>query len=454
MVQRKGISLVGLLLRYAMFCIVSVVGVIFIWWISLTLALNSGFIMPANAGEKAAQMAAKQLQEKGKFDNTLIPGLCDYVFWGKDDEVIASSLRKNERAMKEAIKFREEGYNSTSRYHLLVELKDGICILQYNFKLPYTSKNLHGVLPDFQLLSIGISCMLLILILMIITGRYAKVLKCQLEILKKATVQIKEGDLETVFGQTQIKEYDAVLEAMEELKSALKKSLLKEWYLEHSLMTQTVALAHDLKTPLTVIDGNGQFLQETELNLEQRECLEAIMRNVKHAKEYVDTLNDLSRVRELGQIQKENIDGKILVEKITQTAKEICKIYHRQVEITCDELPNLYLMPREVLRAIANILENAANYSEADLPIKIVVKWESPYVWVIVEDSGKGFSKQALENAKKLFYTENISRSPAGHRGIGLAFTESIVSQHQGELILANNESGNGKVTLKLKGEL
>lgn len=454
MEQRKGISLVGLLLRYAMFCIISVIGVILIWWISLTLALSSGFIMPANVGEKAAQMTAQKLQEKGEFDETLIPDLCDYVFWGKDDTVIASSLRKNERDMKEAIIFKEEGYNSTSRYHLLVELKDGICILQYNFKLPYTSKNLSRVLPDFQLLSIGISCILLVIILMVITGHYAKVLKCQLEILKKATVQIKEGDLETVFEQTQIKEYDAVLEAMEGLKSALKKSLLKEWYLEHSLITQTVALAHDLKTPLTVIDGNGQFLQETELNLEQRECLEAIMRNVKNAKEYVDTLNDLSRVRELGQIQKEKIEGKILVEKITQTAKEICKIYHKQVEINCDELPTLYLMPREVLRAIANVIENAAHYSEADLPIKVGVKWESPYIRIIVEDCGKGFSKQALENGKKLFYTENISRSPKGHRGIGLAFAENIVSQHQGELILANNELGNGKVTLKLKGEL
>lgn len=453
MEQRKSINLITLLLRYAGFCIASILGTVFLWWLVLSIAINSGFVMSANSAERAASEAASKLRESGVFRADLVPSLCDYVFFDKSGEITATSVGRNKKALEKAINFKERGYNSPDRYHILVELKDGVCVLQYTFKMPYASERLRSVLPDFQMLSIGISLLTVVMLLAGITGHYVGVFKRQLKVLEEAAIQLKDGDLESDFARSGIKEYDRVLNAMEQLKAALKESLLEQWDMEHSLIAQTTALTHDLKTPLTVIDGNGQLLEETELTAEQQQCLEAIMRNVQAAQEYVGTLNWLSANRGTDSSQKENIEGAWFKEKVMQTAREICRVYGKQIEFTFDELPKLYLKPKEVLRAAANMTENAAAYSRTDLAIKLTLKWQVPYLYLTVEDSGPGFTKQALENGTKLFYTENISRTQNKHKGIGLAFAKSVAQQHQGKLILENTAAGHGKVSLSLKVE-
>ena len=54
------------------------------------------------------------------------------------------------------------------------------------------------------------------------------------------------------------------------MKESLKASLEQQWKAEQMQKEQIAALAHDLKTPLTVIQGNADLISETELNEEQR----------------------------------------------------------------------------------------------------------------------------------------------------------------------------------------
>ena len=95
-------------------------------------------------------------------------------------------------------------------------------------------------------------------------------MRTQLSPLFEATRQVAEQNLDYEVGHSKIKEFEDVLCSFANMKDNLKISLEKQWNAEHLQREQIAALAHDLKTPLTVIQGNIDLINETELDDEQR----------------------------------------------------------------------------------------------------------------------------------------------------------------------------------------
>ena len=79
---------------------------------------------------------------------------------------------------------------------------------------------------------------------------------------------------------------------------------------------QIAALAHDLKTPLTVIQGNADLISETELDEEQRLYAEYISSSSKQMQLYIRTLIDISRAATGYQLHMEDIDVLSYVEQL------------------------------------------------------------------------------------------------------------------------------------------
>ena len=79
------------------------------------------------------------------------------------------------------------------------------------------------------------------------------------------------------------------------------------------------------------------------------------------------------------------------------------------------------------------------------------VQSNNGFVEISVTDEGTGFSKEALCHAQEQFYMGDQSRNSKLHFGMGLYITNSIMEQHNGQLILENSkETGGAKVTMKL----
>ena len=70
--------------------------------------------------------------------------------------------------------------------------------------------------------------------------------------------------------------------SLEKMKAALKDSLQQQWESEQQKNRQISALAHDIKTPLTVVRGNAELLAEGELKEEDQECVLEILKNVDY----------------------------------------------------------------------------------------------------------------------------------------------------------------------------
>ena len=96
-------------------------------------------------------------------------------------------------------------------------------------------------------------------------------------------------------GHSKIREFEDALCSFSNMKDNLKISLEKQWHAEQLQREQIAALAHDLKTPLTVIQGNIDLINETELDDEQRLYADYITESSSQISIYIKTLIDISR---------------------------------------------------------------------------------------------------------------------------------------------------------------
>ena len=109
----------------------------------------------------------------------------------------------------------------------------------------------------------------------------------------EATGSVAKQNLDFEVGHSNIKEFEDVLLSFSRMKESLKASLEQQWEAEHMQKEQIAALAHDLKTPLTVIQGNADLISETELDEEQRLYAEYISSSSEQMQLYIRTLIDL-----------------------------------------------------------------------------------------------------------------------------------------------------------------
>ena len=100
-------------------------------------------------------------------------------------------------------------------------------------------------------------------------------------------------------------------------------------------------------------------------------------------------------------------------------------------------------------RAVVNLLDNAVRYTPAGGQIFLSVTAEKDAVAIAVEDTGPGFSAEALAKGGQAFFTSDASRPQEGHLGLGLFFVRQTARRHGGTLELANTGRG-ARVVLTL----
>ena len=102
-------------------------------------------------------------------------------------------------------------------------------------------------------------------------------------------------DLDFEVKNSDVKEFNEVLISISNMKIALKESLMMQWHMEKEKKNQICALAHDIKTPITIIKGNAELLKETQLCQEDREFTDYIINNADKVEKYISILIDISK---------------------------------------------------------------------------------------------------------------------------------------------------------------
>ena len=456
--MKKTISLRALLFRYLLSTAVLCLGLGLVWLFGFGILLNCGFILPASsAAEACSRTAAQVLSEMtaDTFDGTRLDPLCRYALFPARDSIAVLDTNMDDWHLERALNAKMGGSGNLgyTQYHIQTTLADGsVCLLQYDYSVPYADARLQQKLPDFQSCYIALLAAALILTAWCNTRRTARRISADATRLQQACGRIMDGELEgEAFGRARIRELDAALAAMQTLREHLAQSLRDQWAAEEQRAEQIAALSHDLKTPLTVISGHADLLLEEDLPPQARESAAAVRRGCDTA---VGCLADLRAAAAPGAAAhepKELLDAAEFLARCGESGRALCTGAGRKFRLL-NRLPagtRLQAQPHRMARAVENLLDNAVRFAPPGGTVTLEARLEDHRLVFGVTDTGPGFSPEALRKAGRLLYTGDAARHDA-HQGLGLYTARQVAAAHGGGLDLRNAPTGGGCAELWL----
>lgn len=438
--------------RFLFMLLVGLFGAVAIPFLLVTVSTTLGLTTYGDYSEIRANELAPILAATPDLSDVQIPMGIEYALLDKNYQLIETTLDENE--LEQAMRYATTGasdQNLQKRY-LLVTRENEYVVLQYYISAQYTNEWMNEHLPSPDILLIVLIAAGGILVCLLLTTRFAKKLRLQLVPLFEATSEVAKQNLDFEVGHSNIKEFEDVLISFSHMKESLKASLEQQWKAEQTQKEQIAALAHDLKTPLTVIQGNADLICETELDKEQRLYAEYISSSSEQMQLYIRTLIDISRAATGYQLYMEDIDLPAYIKQLQEQIDALCQTKKIGLQVQIEHLPAVLSVDKLLLeRAIMNVVNNALDYSPQDSSILISMTGSKGSLQISVTDAGPGFSQEDLLHAEEQFYMADRSRSSNLHFGMGLFITKSIVQQHGGQLILSNSEkTGGAQVTISI----
>ena len=446
--------LFGYLVRTGLACL----GMAAVWFALVLVLIKAGFILPAYSGSDATLQAMELLpaMSADHFDPDALPELCRWVLLENTAPDAAASCRDvlatnmTDAQLDLALVQGTPPFNT--QFYRDVLLIDGtLCRLQYDFSVPYTNPALRQLLPDFQLLWLGMLVLALAGVIAWSTRRTGRLLRAEAARLTDACRRLAAGDLAGPMpGRSPVREFDEALRTMESLRDGLAASLKAQWAMEQQRSEQIAALAHDLKSPLAVIQGNAELLAEGHLPESQRQPVGAILRDAERAGQYLAALR-AAAADELSPAPPRPVDATAFAGALAETGRALCAPLGVHFCFRNLFVPGATLMLREqaLHRAVENLLANAARFAPKGSCVTLACRMEGGFALFAVQDEGPGFPPEILRQGGQLFSTGDAARAD-GHQGLGLWFARKAAQRHGGSLLLANPGAGGALAVLRL----
>jgi two-component system, OmpR family, sensor histidine kinase CreC len=243
------------------------------------------------------------------------------------------------------------------------------------------------------------------------------------------------------------REVNALYHALETMREALEGRR----YVEH--FTQT--LTHEMKSPLAAIRGAAELLEE-EMPVEQRRrFLENIRAESQRAERLISRLLELAVVESRSHLDAtEVIDLAGVVESAIEEARPAAENGRVRVELVVPVERAKVTGDRFILgAAVANLLENALEFSPAGGMVRVTVEQSAGEVRLHIDDEGPGLPEYAKEKVFERFYSLRHHHSGRKGTGLGLNLVKEAADLHRGGITLVNREEGGARATLRLPCE-
>ena len=204
-------------------------------------------------------------------------------------------------------------------------------------------------------------------------------------------------------------------------------------------------IAHDLKTPMTSVQGFASALRDGKIKPEeQEEIFDIIYKKSHHMNELIETLFMYSKLgTENYTLNRQYTNLCVLVRDLV--AVHYSEFEDRDMELLIgipEEPVVCQIDEKEFRRAVNNLIVNAYKHNPKKTGVMIKIQAEKESVFVTVADSGKDISEEFAETMFKPFVCGDDSRTSGNGNGLGLAISAAIVEKHGGKLYLKNNIDG------------
>lgn len=279
---------------------------------------------------------------------------------------------------------------------------------------------------------------------------YQKKLKIPIAQLQNGVEKIQEDNLDFHVEYNEDDELGQLCCSMEKMRSELwqKQKALWESLEQRKLLNASVA--HDIRTPITVLKGYLDYLEKMipQDKLTEDMLLDtvfAMQGAVNRLEQYVDCVRDVEKIENI-EIEKRPENVRRLLEEMRSNVKQLETNKEILISSNIMTMDEVRLDKSVFFRIFENLLQNALRYAKKQVHISILQN--KNFLILTVEDDGNGFAGKDLEKAATVFYS---SDKEGQHFGIGLSICRILCEKHGGLLSISNNKNKSGAcVTAKL----
>ena len=270
--------------------------------------------------------------------------------------------------------------------------------------------------------------------------------------LRKATQNIKEGNLDFVLEVDGTDEFAELCRDFEEMRRRLKESAEEKVLLDKENKELISNISHDLKTPITAVKGYVEGIMDGVADTPEK--MDRYVRTIYNKTNEMDHLiNELTFYSKIDTNRIPYTFSKLNVDDyFSDCAEEVgLELETRGIQLyyaNYVEKDVLVIADGEqIRRVIHNIISNAIKYMDKPKGvIQIRVKDVGDFIQVEIEDNGKGIASKDLTYIFDRFYRTDVSRnSSKGGSGIGLSIVKKILEDHGGK-VWATSRLGIGTI--------
>lgn len=469
----KRVPLALIVSKYFLYVLISSVFAVGIPLGAFVFQMGSGAVLSANYGESHLEETRRILSGQASFDEGAVSSAYRYALFDANGALKASDMAGSQLDQARALAASTEGdgdsaVQTASYFFSVTTLAQGErCVLCYEIVPQWADKGTRDALPNPQDLFLWVAISALVVVIALIALRAGRRIAATMNPLLRAAEAVGRRDLDEPVSRSHVAEVDNVLQAMDSMRASLKESIEAQREAEMRNRDQVAALAHDLKTPLTIALGNADLLVEDaaegKLNEESAACVDALRRAVLSMDGFVTKIVDASR-GEAHQLRVEATDPSALADRLESAARRLVSARGFSLDVArsaafrsgcadCRAGSALPLWDAEALeRAVLNLVGNSCDHA-AGGSVSLAFSHDADQDLFIlsVEDDGPGFSQEALKRGAERFFRDDAARSNAGaagapHFGLGLSIASDIALAHGGTLALSNLADSEGNV--------
>jgi signal transduction histidine kinase len=206
----------------------------------------------------------------------------------------------------------------------------------------------------------------------------------------------------------------------------------------------TADIAHDLRSPLSVISGYAEALSDGKL-AGTPEVYNILHQETAHLSRLVEDLRLLS-LADAGELRllRQSISPLALLERTAARHAVAARQHDLTLRVSASpDLPPVQVDVERMAQVLDNLILNAFRYTPPGGEVTLIGKADSGKVFLQVQDSGSGIDPEDLPHIFDRFYRGDKARRGSEESGLGLAIAKSIVEAHGGN-ITAESQPGQG----------
>ncbi|HET8841174.1 MAG TPA: HAMP domain-containing sensor histidine kinase [Ktedonobacteraceae bacterium] len=308
---------------------------------------------------------------------------------------------------------------------------------------------------------LALPCLILIGTLLFFAWRMGRTIRQPVDELMLAVQKIRQHDLNFTIEYSGRNELGDLCEAFSKLRHELQESLEREWEKQEEMRTMIAALSHDLRAPVTIIQGHIESLRRSEEGEKRSQRLERYLPVLEASSQRMSRLlNEILLVCSLEQTSFMIQPQPVLLEEEMERKAQMYRLQAaaHQIEFffTCrnpaDHRGPVVLDLHRMEQVLDNLFENALRYTSAQGSISLICMCSAGSFSFLLRDTGCGIAPEDLPHVFEKFYHGRSQPDDNARKavGLGLYTCKLLVEKCGGTITIQNCPTGGCEVAVSV----